>query len=93
MRKTTLAVGLLAGILGTADGASAQYYQDGYGPRYREAPQYYDGGQRYYRQRACPGNLVPDGRGGCRPWRPMRGSECPPGYTVQDGRCKPYTGR
>ena len=95
MRKTIIALGLLAGIAGTADVASAQYYEDGYRPRYRE--RYYDGPPRYYapryRRAACPANLVPDNYGRCVPWRPTRGSECLPGYTVQDGRCKPYTGR
>jgi hypothetical protein len=77
-------------LLGTVGSAAAQYY---YPP-----PPGYPGGYRRYGPPTiqCPPPLVPDtdryGRQYCREWYPARGSECPPGYTVQSGRCKPYRG-
>lgn len=63
-------------------------YGPGYGgPRLNAAPRVHV---------ECPPGTVMDrdrwNRPYCKPWRPMRGSECPPGYTLQSGRCKPYRG-
>jgi hypothetical protein len=62
-------------------------------PRYEEEPQ--------YQRRQQPGlNLNFGGGGGDddRRYAPpsnrnRTGNGCPPNYTVQDGLCKPYTGR
>lgn len=74
---------------GTAGPASAQWYGGGYyydepppyyRHRYRE--RYYDDDDRYERRR-----YYREPRRAYRTW-----NGCPPGYTVQDGRCKPYRG-
>lgn len=65
---------------------------------YQPAPRYYDDddelpiirGPRTWQE--CPQGMVPSSRGDCQPWRPSRGSECPPGMTLQSGRCQPYRG-
>lgn len=86
MRRFLTALILLAGCVGAADMASAQYYYDrGYypppPPRAYYRDRYY-GEERYYRP-------PPQRRYG--PYRTWNG--CPPGWTVQDGTCKPYSGR
>jgi hypothetical protein len=96
MRRILIALSAIAGIVGSIAPASGQYYR----PGYNDYPPPYHGDpyERRYRQRAiqCPQGLVPVpdryGRMVCAPWRPTRGSECPPGYTLQGGQCKPYRG-
>jgi hypothetical protein len=66
-----------------------KYYED-QEPRPRYRGRYYGGA---YRWQQCPRGMVPTGYGDCRRWHPTRGSECPPGKTLQGGRCKPYRGR
>jgi hypothetical protein len=67
------------------------YYQPR--PRYYEPEPYYQ--QRHYRGGATfGGGFGDDDRRYSPPsnrWR--TGNGCPPNYTVQDGLCKPYTGR
>src|SRR5262245_48101031 len=104
MHRWITALGLLANLVGMPDPAAAQdciqdeygrvicgrrlspyYYQERrpyYGPRYYEpAPQPYVGGGY-----STEGYSPPSPR-----WRTFNG--CPPRYTVQDGLCKPYSGR
>jgi hypothetical protein len=82
-RKTlalaALAAGMLAGTMGTA---AAQYYD----PGYRDYPlsRDYDGPRPYYRGYQREGYYRP---GRYRTW-----NGCQPGWTVQDGLCKPYRG-
>ena len=108
MRRVTTALMLLLTILGglsvSTDFAFAQYYERGYRPYYERGhrpppPRYGDPYRRSYGRPAiqCPHPLVPDtdrysGRQYCREWVPQRGSECPPGLTLQSGFCKPYRG-
>lgn len=91
MRNLALIVLAAASLTGMPSVASAQYmggyyYDDGppppyYRHRYRE--RYYDDDDdRYYRRRYYREQPR------YRTW-----NGCPPGYTVQDGTCKPYTGR
>lgn len=97
MRNLTLIVLAAASLLGMPTIASAQYmgpyyYDDGppphyYRHRYRE--RYYDDDDRYYHRRHYRDERYyrePSPR--YRTW-----NGCPHGYTVQDGVCKPYTGR
>jgi hypothetical protein len=108
MRRLLLAFGLLGGLVGTADIAVAQdCVQDQYGrvicgqrvrPYYAPQPRYYQPApQPYYQQREYyrggggryendEGYRSPSRRSGT--W-----NGCRPGYTIQDGVCKPYTGR
>lgn len=74
------------------NGVACVQQERGYAPEYRpepryyqEQPRYYDGGQRYYRG---------GGGGGSGMYRDGRGQlHCNnPGFTVQDGVCKPYRG-
>jgi hypothetical protein len=85
-----LAVGML---LSTVGSAPAQYYAPGYGnyPYYRDygppRPHYRDR-ERFYGERRGLG-----GPGGYyRPGRFRSWNGCQPGWTVQDGLCKPYRG-
>lgn len=94
-----LAAAALAAFPGTSearDGCGRGWYFDGVACRPQSAAPRYYGGYRYYggarTWQDCPPGMVPTGRGDCRPWHPTRGSECPPGYTLQSGRCKPYRG-
>lgn len=89
MRNLALIVLAAATLMGTANVASAQYWSGGYyydgPPRHHHHHRYYRDydydrgyrGDRYYREQPR--------------YRTRNG--CPPGYTVQDGVCKPYTGR
>jgi hypothetical protein len=61
-------------------------YYGGYRSYYEERPRYYDRGGGFY-----PGRREYY-RGG-PPSERRNGGVCPRGYTVQDGECKPYTGR
>jgi hypothetical protein len=71
------------------DDDAPRYYDP---PRHYGSPGYY-GGDFVTRWQDCPApGMVPTGRGGCRPWRPAPGSECPPGMTLQGGRCQAYRG-
>jgi hypothetical protein len=86
MKHLGLIVLTCVSLAGTVGGAAAQpwgYYDDDrpyYRHRYRE--RYYDDdGDRYYRGREYRE------RRGYRTW-----NGCPPGFTVQDGVCKPYRG-
>jgi hypothetical protein len=90
IKHLTLAVLTAASLAGSAGVAAAQpwiggYFDDDRGRyerrHYRERD-YYDR-DRYDRRRDYR-----ERRGGYR-----TGSGCRPGFTVQDGVCKPYTGR
>jgi hypothetical protein len=90
MKPVSLALLTATCIAGAAATAAAQpwgggYYDDDPGPyRYRYRERYYDDdGDRYYDRR----NYYRERRA-YRTW-----NGCPPRYTVQDGVCKPYTGR
>jgi hypothetical protein len=98
--KPLLAVGLAATLAGCAAAESASRYDQApvyeesaepyYGspPYYRQDQPQYDEPQyhepRYYRHYGQPGYYYPPRR---RTW-----NGCRPGYTVQDGVCKPYRG-
>ena len=98
MRKITiLALTLMAGVIISAGGASAQgvYLDFGNnpGPRYRD----YDDGPRYrdrdrYRGERYGDRGRPKGR--LLSTRPISSTPngCQNGWTVQDGLCKPYRG-
>jgi hypothetical protein len=96
MKKILLASGVGASMLAGLQTASAQYYDPNYyGPRpnYREYREY-DGPPRYYR-RYGGGEIVVrrDPRNG-QLYCSRRGTTASvPGWSVQDGVCKPYTGR
>ena len=88
MRNLALIVLAAASVIGMPHVASAQYIDGRY---------YYDGPRRHHHHRYYRDYDYDRGyRGGhyyreqprYRTW-----NGCPPGYTVQDGRCKPYTGR
>lgn len=109
MRRLLLALGLLGGFVGSADVAVAQdCIQDQYGrvvcgqrvqPHYQQRPRYYEQQPQYRERRPEPGlnfnfGRNDDDRRYAPPsprWQTKNG--CPPNYTVQDGLCKPYTGR
>lgn len=88
--KTALAMGFVGAMaVGTAEPSAAQSYYysapgvrvyiDPYGPRHK--PRRYYRNHRYYNDY------------GYAPRRSAKSSNgCPPHYTVQDGRCKPYRG-
>ena len=77
MKKLLFAALTVGAVLSTVGVATAQVYLDFGRPQYRE--RYYDE-PRYY-------------RGYDRPrYRSSRRARCPRGFTVQDGRCKPYRG-
>lgn len=101
MRRLILVLGILAGSLCFATASMAQracvmtsdgevvcgrLVQPGYAPpprEYREPPPLYDGrrefdDRRYREERRGPPLAVP--------------TKCQPGFTVQDGECKPYRG-
>lgn len=93
MRNLALLILASASLMGMPSVASAQgyggggyyYYDDDPPPRYHRRyhrERYYDDDRyyhrgRYYREQSRH-----------RTW-----NGCPHGFTVQDGRCKPYTGR
>jgi len=86
MRKLALIVLAAASVMGTANVASAQYWGGYYDGPPRHHHRHY---HRHYRDYGYD-----RGYRGDRHYRQGRsGNGCPPGYTVQDGRCKPYTGR
>lgn len=66
-----------------------RYYYDEYGrrvyvpPRYYDEPRYYEPEPRYY---------APPPRRAEPRYYPPRNGRCQPGWTVQDGLCKPYRG-
>lgn len=89
MRGLLVALSVLGAVVTVVDTASAQYYYDrGYYPRHHR--------RHVERPVHCGPGLVGAhdnyGRPYCRRWYPTRGSECPPGYTLQSGHCKPYRG-
>ena len=88
MKKLALAALSAAAILTTAGAASAQGFYFGFGgpPAYYEPRPYY--GPRYAPQPYYGGG---DRRsyGG---YYQRRGYACAPGWSVQDGVCKPYRG-
>jgi hypothetical protein len=95
MKHLALAVLTAASLAGTAGVASAQPWIGGffdddrgrYERRYNRERHYYNR-DRYDRRRDYrEGRGYRDGRG----YRTQSG--CRPGFTVQDGVCKPYTGR
>jgi hypothetical protein len=81
----------LAAIISLLGSAAAQGVYIDIGPGAGPRPYYRDyyggyGGPRYYR-------YGEDGyRGYSRPGRFRTWNGCQPGFTVQDGRCKPYRG-
>lgn len=88
MKKLALILLAAASLLGTVGIASAQWYGGGYypgdpnrmpNPYYRERyrEQYYDD-DRYYRRRHYR--------------RGYNYNPCGEGWSLQDGRCKPYRG-
>jgi hypothetical protein len=84
MKKITLLALTAGAIISVAGPASAQgiyldlgprpYYRDYGEPRYRYQERYEERGERGY----------------YRPGRYRTWNGCQPGWTVQDGRCKPY---
>ncbi|MCK9907499.1 hypothetical protein MXD81_00040 [Microbacteriaceae bacterium K1510] len=88
MRNLALIVLAAASLMGTANVASAQYWSGGY---------YYDGPPRHHHHRYYRDYDYDRGYRGDRYYREQpryrTRNGCPPGYTVQDGVCKPYTGR
>lgn len=96
MRNLALIVLASASLMGMPSIASAQwyggsyYYDDDPPPRYHRRhyrERYYDD-DRYYRGRHYGERRGYREQPHYRTW-----NGCPHGYTVQDGRCKPYTGR
>ena len=81
MRKIVLATLAAAALFATGGAASAQIYYSGPGYGAHIGPRYEEPVYRRGWDRR-------DRRG----YR-VRGGQCPRNYTVQDGRCKPYTGR
>ena len=82
MRKIVLATLAAAALFATGGAASAQIYYSGPGYGVHIGPRYEEPGyrrdwDRRYERRAYR----------------VRGGQCPRHYTVQDGVCKPYTGR
>lgn len=104
MRSVVMALGALgllaatAGIAEARNGCGPGWYYNGYrcvpaqaAPRY--APPVY-APPRYAPRAAGPRGYVfagPD-RWGKPTYYPRRGGQCPGGFTVQDGLCKPYRG-
>jgi hypothetical protein len=96
MEATMKTLGLLTlaavAVLTTAGGASAQIFYSGPGPGYGEhlEPRYERnyGRPRYEREYENRRYRRDDRRDNRRTW-----NGCRPNYTVQDGVCKPYTGR
>ena len=89
MKKLALLTLATAALFATVGAASAQYYPGppGY-DQPRMEPRYdrdYDEPRSYRRDRDDDRDY---GRRNYRTW-----NGCPPHYTVQDGVCKPYTGR
>ena len=89
MRTLALVTFAALTVFAAAGTASAQYYYGpGYGPgiepRYRDDRNYQPNVQ-YYTQR-------PQTYGYDAPRRYRTWNGCPPGFTVQDGVCKPYRG-
>ncbi len=81
MRKLVLLTVSAAALFVTAGAASAQVYYSGPGYGVHIGPRYEDSRYRYNDERRYDRRAY---RGGRR---------CPYSWTVQDGRCKPYTGR
>ncbi len=86
------AFGVISTLADAADGCGPGRYYNGY----RCVSQGY-GPQGYGPQLGGPGIVLDFGGGGQRYIQPSRRyntwNGCPPRYTVQDGVCKPYTGR
>jgi hypothetical protein len=89
MKKKLALVAVISGaILGTGGTALAQAFYFGFDPGYQQyygPPPYYGGPQYYYdvpRYRHYPR------RGRYRGY----GDVCGPGWSLQDGFCKPYRG-
>ncbi len=82
MRKIVLATLAAAALFATGGAASAQIYYSGPGYGAHIGPRYEEPG--YHRGW--------DRRHDRRFYR-ARNGKCPRNYTVQDGVCKPYTGR
>jgi hypothetical protein len=82
MRKIVLATLAAAALFATGSAASAQIYYSGPGFGAHIGPRYEEpvyrrGWHRHHDRR----------------YYRARSGTCRPGFTVQDGRCKPYTGR
>jgi Ni/Co efflux regulator RcnB len=87
MKKLTLFTFAAAALFATAGAASAQNYPGSdYGPRIEPRHDRDNDEPRSYRR-----DRDDDRDYGRRNYRTWNG--CPPNYTVQDGVCKPYTGR
>ena len=96
MKALTGAALALAAIISLPDFAAAQGVYIDIGPGAGQRPYYRDyygggygggyGGPGYYRYGED------GGRGYSRPGRFRTWNGCQPGFTVQDGRCKPYRG-
>lgn len=87
MKKLALILLAVATLAGTASVASAQWYGGGY----------YSGGYPYYRDRYRERYYDDDRYYRRRHHRHWRGygygyNPCGPGWSVQDGVCKPYRG-
>ena len=104
MKKLALSLFTALSLLGTAAVAAPQHHQDTrrhyvaprphFAPRYvapriryAAPPAYYAAPSYYYYAEPEP---EPDYYYGYNPYGTYNG--CPPGYTVQDGACKPYRG-
>ena len=80
MKKLIFVTLASAGLFAAAGTASAQVYYSGPGYGVHIGPRYEDSRYRYNDERRYDR-------------RAYRGRRCPYNWTVQDGRCKPYTGR
>ncbi|HEY0441857.1 MAG TPA: hypothetical protein VGD36_17460 [Xanthobacteraceae bacterium] len=92
MKKLALAALSVAAILTSAGAASAQGFYFGIEPRQHYEPRRYYEPQPYYAPRyQAPSPYY--GGGGRRGYDGyQRRSACAPGWSVQDGVCKPYRG-
>ena len=89
MNKLALLLLAALSLAGTTAAASAQGYRDNEGPQHFRPP-YRDPGEqaRWNSRRGYHDGFYGGPIGGG--WDTWNG--CPPGYTVQDGICKPYLG-
>lgn len=99
---TKIAGMVLAAIVASAGAASAQTFYFGVGPDPYYAPPPYYGPSPYYGPAPLYGPAPPPAYYGpprysreamyYRPGRYRTWNGCQPGWTVQDGLCKPYRG-
>lgn len=90
MRNLALIVLAAASLTGMPSIASAQWYGGGYYYDDDPPPRYH---RRHYRERYYDDDRYHRGRYYREQPRYRTWNGCPPGYTVQDGDCRPYRGR